>query len=429
MKISAIRIFIAAFTIFFLSSCSSRKFITTTENNFIKNGKPYHYIGANYWYGAMLGAKPGDRARLIKELDELKAHGITNLRILASSEGGDQDFTVRPATQYQQGKYTPELLEGLDFVLAEMRKRNMDAVLYLTNNWEWSGGIAKYLEWNGYGTVPNPNLSPNTWPQFMAYTDQFQECKPCKEAFLKHIRFMVGRTNSVNGVKYSEDQTIMSWEVANEPRIGTAQHEAAFTKWLNDVATTIKKLDKNHLVTTGSEGKAGSNDDIQAFERTHNSPNIDYLTMHIWPKNWGWYNIDDEKNSTQTSISETVNYMKEHIEVAKSLKKPLVLEEFGFPRTNESLSKSASVENRNTYYKAIFEEMEKSIAKKEPFTALNIWGYGGLGKNNPADGKWKEGDDYTADPPQEPQGLNSIFSTDTTTLDLIKEFNQKINQE
>jgi mannan endo-1,4-beta-mannosidase len=35
-------------------------------------------------------------------------------------------------------------------------------------------------------------------------------------------------------------------------------------------------------------------------------------------------------------------------------------------------------------------------------------------------------DDYTTDPPQEPQGLNSVFSTDKTTLDLIKKYNNQL---
>lgn len=30
------------------------------------------------------------------------------------------------------------------------------------------------------------------------------------------------------------------------------------------------------------------------------------------------------------------------------------------------------------------------------------------------------GDDYTGDPAQEAQGLNSVFSTDKSTLDVIK---------
>ena len=420
------KILLFLFSTFILSNFSAQNFIKVNNNHFIKNGKPYYFIGTNYWYGGMLASKNGNRERLKKELDELKSLGITNLRVMATAEGGDQDYTVIPATQPTQGKYNQDLLEGLDFFLNELKKRDMDAILYLTNNWEWSGGMAKYLEWNGYGKVPNPNLKPNTWPQFMSYTAQFHQCEPCKKAFLEHIKFMLNRKNSVNGIPYKQDKTIMAWEVANEPRIWNVENEKAFTNWLNEVASTIKSIDKNHLLTTGSEGKAGSNDDIAAFERTHNNANIDYLTMHIWPKNWGWYNINDEKNSTEVAIKKTNDYIDEHIKVAQNLKKPLVLEEFGFPREKESLDKKASVENRNHYYEFVFEKMKTSIKAGLPFSALNFWGYGGLGKNNPENGKWNLGDDYTTDPPQEPQGLNSVFSTDKTTLDLIKKYNNQL---
>ncbi len=420
------KILLFLFSTFILSNFSAQNFIKVNNNHFTKNGKPYYFIGTNYWYGGMLGTKNGNRERLKKELDELKSLGITNLRVMATAEGGDQDYTVIPATQPTQGKYNQDLLEGLDFFLNELKKRDMNAILYLTNNWEWSGGMAKYLEWNGYGKVPNPNLKPNTWPQFMSYTAQFHQCEPCKKAFLEHIKFMLNRKNSVNGIPYKQDKTIMAWEVANEPRIWNVENEKAFTNWLNEVASTIKSIDKNHLLTTGSEGKAGSNDDIAAFERTHNNPNIDYLTMHIWPKNWGWYNINDDKNSTEVAIKKTNEYIDEHIKVAQNLKKPLVLEEFGFPREKESLVKKTSVENRDHYYEFVFEKMKSSIKAGLPFSALNFWGYGGLGKNNPENGKWNLGDDYTTDPPQEPQGLNSVFSTDKTTLDLIKKYNNQL---
>lgn len=68
------------------------------------------------------------------------------------------DLTVKPALQTTPGVYNQNLLVGLDYLLNEMAKRNMEAVLYLNHNWIWSGGMSRYLAWNGYGEVPNINL-------------------------------------------------------------------------------------------------------------------------------------------------------------------------------------------------------------------------------------------------------------------------------
>jgi mannan endo-1,4-beta-mannosidase len=401
--------------------------ITVKGTQFYKGDKPYNYIGTNYWYGAMLGAKQGgDRDRLEEELDIMKASGIDNLRIMVGAESGLQDFTVTPALQPKQGEYDDNLLDGLDYLLNEMCKRNMHAVLYLTNNWEWSGGMAQYLEWNGYGKLPNPNIPPNTWPQFMEYTKQFHSCQPCIEAFNNHIKFILGRTNSYNQKKYTEDNTIMAWQIANEPRVFTADNEEQFTKWLTSVVDLIDSLDSYHLISTGSEGMAGSADDLMIFDRTHNNPKIDYLTMHIWPKNWGWYDHTKASETLQPSIDKAMSYINMHIDVAGKFEKPIVLEEFGLPREGESLDRESSVTNRDKFYEAVFKRLERSVDNKEPFSGVNFWGFGGIGKNNPKDGKWKKGDDFTTDPPQEPQGLNTVFASDESTLRLVKEYNEKI---
>ncbi|RYJ42088.1 glycoside hydrolase 5 family protein [Flavobacterium beibuense] len=399
--------------------------ITVKGNELYKGDKPYHYIGTNYWYGALLAAKEGgNRERLAKELDIMKEYGIDNLRILVGAEAGTQDFTVNPALQPEQGKYDDNLLDGLDYLLDEMAKRDMHAVLYLTNNWEWSGGMAQYLEWNGKGDFPNPNVPPHTWPEFMEYTKQFHSCDPCMEAFKNHIKFILGRTNVYNNKKYTEDNTIMAWQVANEPRVFTADNEEKFTKWINDVVDLIDKLDSYHLICTGSEGKAGSADDIAIYERTHNNPKIDYLTMHIWPKNWSWFKYENAKETLPVSITNAQQYINDHIVVAQKLNKPIVLEEFGLPREGESLDKKSSVANRDAFFKSIFERLEQSKKHNETFAGLNFWGFGGIANNDPENGKWNKGDDFTTDPPQEPQGLNSVFASDTTTLNMIKQYNK-----
>lgn len=401
--------------------------ITVKGSQFFKGDKPYSYVGTNYWYGSLLASKSvGDRVRLGRELDLMKKKGIDNLRILVGSEGGTYDYTVQPALQYEQGKYNEDLLDGLDYLMAEMGKRNMYAVLYLTNNWEWSGGMSQYLEWNGHGAIPIPNIVPNTWPEFMSYTAQFHSCEPCMEALENHVKFIIGRTNNYTHKKYIEDNTIMAWQVGNEPRTFTAENEKKFTVWLNNIVNLIDSLDKNHLISTGSEGKNSSNDSMETFQRTHENPNIDYLTMHIWPKNWGWFNAEEAESTITSTLEKAEAYIDEHVVVANNLNRPIIIEEFGLPRANESLLADASVAYRDVFYNYIFSRILKSKKNNGSLQAANFWGFGGEGKAVNKDGKWSAGDPLTTDPPQEPQGLNSVFSTDKSTLKIVKKYNRKL---
>ena len=68
---------------------AAQQFVSVKDGHFERGGKPYYYVGTNFWYGAILGSEGqgGDRARLIRELDELKSNGMDNLRILVGSDG------------------------------------------------------------------------------------------------------------------------------------------------------------------------------------------------------------------------------------------------------------------------------------------------------------------------------------------------------
>ena len=120
----------------------------------------------------------GDRARLRRELDHLARLGLTNLRILAGSEGPNgQPYRVSPAMQSAPGEYDERLLDALDFLLYEMDKRNMHAVMVLTNFWEWSGGMAQYVSWHEGSAIPYPR--DTVWTDFTAYSSRFYECEQC----------------------------------------------------------------------------------------------------------------------------------------------------------------------------------------------------------------------------------------------------------
>lgn len=405
-----------------------QSFIRVQNGQFIKQGKPYYYVGTNYWYGPLLGVNNTQkRERLTKELDQLVELGVNNLRILAGAEGGDGDSTVKPALQTSPGVYNEALLVGLDYLLNEMAKRNMEAVLYLNNNWIWSGGMSRYLAWNGYGEVPNPFLPNISWDDYMKYTEQFHHCKPCKTQYNQHIKTIIERKNSINGKAYIEDTTIMSWQLANEPRVFSKKNQQDFTQWLNSSVDLINTLAPNQLISTGNEGKAGSISSLSVYEAVHHNPHIDYLTMHMWPKNWSWYNINNEAESVKFSIDKANQYMNEHLVIAKKMNKPIVMEEFGFPRTQENNSPLSNTTHRDTFFNAMFERIVQSKDANGNLAGLNFWAYGGYGRGSEKnDYQWQKGDDFLGDPPQEPQGLNTVFANDKTTLAIIKKNTAKL---
>ena len=191
-------------SVFVCGACTStsnqKQFITVKNGQFIKNDRPYYYIGTNFWYGAILGSEGegGDKNRLIAELDSLAAIGVDNLRILVGADGvNGVTAKVEPTLQVAPGVYNDTILAGLDYLLCEMDKRDMSAVLYLNNSWEWSGGYGQYLEWAGYGKAPIPAV--DGWDKFQMFVGQYQKSDSCKALFADHVRNIVTRTNRYTG--------------------------------------------------------------------------------------------------------------------------------------------------------------------------------------------------------------------------------------
>lgn len=427
-------IFLASIAMTILSACNqpqdSHSMVTQQGKQFMVNGSPYYYVGTNYWYGSILAStgEGGNRDRLIQELDLMKSVGMNNLRVLVGAEGpNNQPYRVTPALQISPGVYNDTLLDGLDFLLSEMSKREMYAVLYLHNTWEWSGGYAQYLNWNGYGDIPYPQIEPHSWPEFMNFSSQFHACEPCCEQFRDHIKFILSRTNRYTNRKYTEDPSIMTWEIANEPRALTETNKELFAQWISETAAYIKSIDPNHLVTTGTEGKHGCEQDMELFKFIHNDVNIDYLTMHIWPKNWGWLDVDRIEETIDSCIILATNYMNDHMAIARELNKPIVFEEFGLPRDHHTYGPDDTTNARDIYYNSAFRMVEESAKNGDVLAGSNFWAFAGYGRPGGGDPFWNVGDDLMGDPPQEEQGLNSVYNTDTT-MELIKEHAVRLEQ-
>jgi len=400
------------------SQTKAQSFISVKEGHFYEKGKPYYFVGANYWYGALLGLRHDSEkgiGRLTKELDFLHAHGINNLRVLAAVEGSGLVSGVErvgPPLQYSKSKFDNRFLTGLDILLDEMRKRNMKAVLYLSNNWEWSGGLLQYLRWNNK-IEDSVFRNRMEWEDMRDIISRFYDCDDCKTDYMNQLKFILNHVSVRTGKKYSTDPAIMAWEIANEPRPMRPAANIQYDRWISDVASFIRSNDKNHLITTGSEGEV-STESIRLYQQVHSDKNIDYLTIHIWPKNWGWFRDTSIHKSLDSVINTTQSYISRHSDVARQLQKPLVIEEFGLPRDMQQFDAGSSTRLRDRYYSAILNTWKKSKQSKGIIAGVNFWSFAGFVNRPPGDYRWKKGDQYMGDPPMEEQGLNGVFKGDST---------------
>ena len=422
-----IRIFavLAVASAVLLSSCrqSSPSFVKVEDGVFVCEDYPSHFIGTNFWYGAILGSEGqgGDRARLEAELDTLKALGMTNLRVLVGGDGPDGIPTrVCPTLQKEPGVYNDTIFRGLDYLLAEMAERNMKAVLYINNSWEWSGGYGMYLEWAGAGKALIP--AEVGYKAYCDYVAQFVTNEKAKNMFYDHVRHVVSRTNTVTGKPYKDDPAIFSWQIGNEPRCfrPDSAGQAAFVDFMWTTASLIKSIDPNHMVSSGSEGRHGCEGSLELFEKVHSCPDIDYMNIHIWPYNWSWVRENTLMTTLPLAIKNTDEYIDEHLAIAEKYGKPVVMEEFGFPRDDFKFAQGTPTTSRDRYYMHVFRRIAESAKEKGLFAGLNFWGWGGLASQSQTNIYWQQGDDYCGDPAQEQQGLNSVYACDQSTLRVIR---------
>ena len=414
---------------FFLFNSAEASFVQVKNGHFERDGAPYLFMGANFWQGMNLGSvtKGGDRSLLIRELDQMKKIGITNLRVLALSEGPNSEpYRIIPAVQTTPTALNESLLVGLDFLLSEMQKRGMTAVVCLSNFWPWSGGFAQWVSWAEGSSIPYPPPHPGgSWSIFQEYSSRFYTLPKAVKAQQLSVKKIITRVNTITHVPYANDPTILSWELANEPRGGKYRKE--FLSWISTSAKLIKSLDHNHLITTGSEGETlNAKDAGNNFVEDHSVPEVDYATIHIWVENWGVY-IPKDASTFSASVQLMKNYMADHIEKAKAFKKPVILEEFGMARDARSMDPSSSTVNRDSYYEAAFKE-SIFYMKKGSLSGVGFWAWSGESyPKKPYGGLWKMGDRFLGDPPHEEQGWYGVYSTDFSTLSVVRKYAKLIS--
>ncbi|HUU43142.1 MAG TPA: PEP-CTERM sorting domain-containing protein, partial [Planctomycetota bacterium] len=149
------------------------------------------------------------------------------------------------------------------------------------------------------------------------------------------------------------------------------------------------------------------------FVAQHQPDNVDFATTHIWPWNWYWYpeRTADPGDNMTDMYARCTQFLQDHIDAARGLGKPLVLEEFGLLRDGDhdnatdgdgSEGPGTPVLERNTLFEMYYDMLFADADNGGPSAGSNFWTYNG-------------------DPPQEPESMYSVYPGDGTTLTIISE--------
>ena len=309
-------------------------FVTRHGNVLKVNGRQFRFAGANNYY--LMYKSP---FMVDDVLNAAAANGFRVMRIWGSLDIGDPNDPATSIRGPADGVYFqywdpaagapayndgPNGLQRLDYVVYRAGQLGLKLVIPFVNNWNDFGGMDQYVRWRDRSTPDD-----QVWYHDSFYTDPI-----IRQWYKNWIAHLLNRTNSYTGVPYKDDPTIMTWELANEPRCLSAGAyprspnctPQTLIAWADELSTFVKSIDANHLVSVGDEGfyclphashwteSCGEGVDTIAFTRL---PNIDVMSFHLYPDSWG------------TDAAWGTEWIRRHIRDAKANGKAVMLGEFG----------------------------------------------------------------------------------------------------
>lgn len=193
------------------------------------------------------------------------------------------------------GVFNEDAFQVMDQVVALAGEYDLRLIIPLVNNWPWHGGRPNYAEFRGKD--PDAFCSD---PQLIS-------------DFKQTIDFVLNRVNTITGVAYKDDPTIMAWETGNEMTC-PPEWAVKITSYLKEVAPQQLTIDGWHAVHMPYEGNFIS-DYIQPHSINH--PSIDIVSTHHY---------EEDPIKMLETLKETVRRV--------GGKKPIFVGEFGFISTS-----------------------------------------------------------------------------------------------
>ena len=285
------------------SAYAASPYVSAQGTSLYLNGEPYQFIGVNAFnLGTYAGANAGCGSQ-VNDLDAFFSQLRPNsmVRVWAFQGGITTNVTTK------QTDWT-----GLDRVVNTAQKDGIKLILVLGDQ----AGACDDGHWR--------DVSWYTSGYKQAFNDYGNGLTPIP--YLDYVKLVVAR--------YKDSPAVAMWEPINEPEAANCQsgtgtacyaHQTcdepaasqAMRSFFDDIGTTIKSIDPNHLVSSGVGGDGQCGAVYGDYQYIHAGPGIDVATYH------------DYDRDNEPMPGDPWNGLQERLNQMKQINKPLIIEEAG----------------------------------------------------------------------------------------------------
>jgi mannan endo-1,4-beta-mannosidase len=222
------------------------EFVQRDGTRLTLGGEPFRYSGPNIeWlgleaYGPLdsMGPRYPSHFEVDDALDTARAMGA---RVVRSQTLGDS-IGCPECIEPKLGEFNPEAFRHIDYAIKAAHDRGLRLIFTLVGdcaNCEMSGA-GEYFKDIGQAGLKGFFTDPRIIARFE-----------------EHIAALLNHKNSLTGIAYKDDPTILAWENCNacgliaiftDPGASLTPYAA----WIDTIGTYIKSIDKKHLYVDNS---------------------------------------------------------------------------------------------------------------------------------------------------------------------------------
>jgi mannan endo-1,4-beta-mannosidase len=310
-------VILVIFAIIVLASylpAQTEAFVQRTGTKLTLGNSTFRYSGPNIEWLGLEGYGPhdpmGPRYPSHFEIDDAFATASEmGAKVVRAQTMGDTvgcPLCIEP----EEGKFNESGFLASDYALATAQKHGMKLIIPLVGDCATcaGGGIGQFLAWH---RKPNPQ-------------DFFTDTALIA-AYEKHIDAVLNHVNTITGIRYKDDPTIMAWENCNMCGLismlsgGGPSALAQVSTWSETIGAHIKQIDSRHLYldTTGI---------FRFYPLVLDNKSTDLVTFEFYP-HWDSLLGPGQPPTTAATFTHDAATVTSHGKV-------FIVNEFGWDRTD-----------------------------------------------------------------------------------------------